>query len=329
MMAYNRRVAAANRPAQTSRASPHRSLVSRRDLILAALWRAQAQDVTFSTDVNLVELLATVRDKTGRFVKDLTKDDFSLQEDGRPQTILHFSQESNQPLKIGLLVDTSRSQIPVLEPERKASFTFLDQVLRADDSAFVVHFDIQVGLLQGFTSSREALAKALDALEIPRRGSTHLFDAVRQASEELMRRQNGRKAFILLSDGGDVHSKTSIGTAIEYAQRADTLIYSIVFGASPLRAIHPGVIAMMGIYREHGRSIMRRLAQETGGRCFEVSKNESISQIYREIEDELRNQYTIAYTSDRTDGSKGYRKISLVMADKKLTARTRPGYYPK
>ena len=328
-MAYNRRVADANRPAQTPRAAPDRAMFSRRTLILGALWRAQAQDVTFSTAVNLVELLVTVRDKAGRFVKDLTKDDFSLQEDGRPQTILHFSQESSQPLKIGLLVDTSRSQIPVLEPERKASFTFLDQVLRADDSAFVMHFDIQVGLLQGFTSSREALAKALDALEIPRRASTLLFDAVRKASEDLMKRQDGRKAFIVLSDGGDVRSKTSIGTAIEYAQRADTLIYSIVFGASPFRAIFPSTIAIMEVYREHGRSIMRRLAQETGGRCFAVSENESISQIYREIEDELRNQYSIAYTSDRTDGSKGYRKISLVMADKKLTARTRPGYYPK
>ncbi len=310
-------------PAQASR-----SLLSRRSLILSALWRAQAQDLTFSTDVNLVELLATVRDKTGRFVKNLTKDDFSLQEDGRPQTILHFSQESNQPLKIGLLVDTSRSQIPVLEPERKASFTFLDQVLRADDSAFVLQFDIHVELLQGFTSSREALANALDALKIPWRPSTLLFDAVRQASEELMKRQNGRKAFILLSGGGDVHSKASIGTAIEYAQRADTLIYSIVFGASPLRAIHPVTIAVQEIYRQHGRNIMRRLAEETGGRHFEVSKNSSISEIYREIEDEMRNQYAIAYTSDRTDGSKDYRKISLTLVDKNLTARTRPGYYP-
>jgi VWFA-related protein len=323
-MAYNRPVAAANRPAQT-----YRALVSRRGLILGALWRAQAQDLTFSIDVNLVELLVTVRDKTGRFVKDLTKDDFSLEEDGRSQTILHFSQESNQPLKIGLLVDTSRSQISVLEPERKASFAFLDQVLRAEDSAFVLHFDIHVELLQEFTSSREALAKALDALKIPRRSSTLLFDGVRQASEELMQRQNGRKAFILLSDGVDVHSKSSIGTAIEYAQRADALIYSTVFGANPLRAIHPAVIALQEIYREHGRKTMRRLAEETGGRYFEVSKNKSISQIYREIEDEMRNHYTIAYTSDRRDGSKGYRKISLTLADKNLTARTRPGYYPK
>ena len=322
-MAYNRLVAAAIRPAQT-----YRALVSRRALILGALWRAQAQDLTFSTGVNLVELLATVRDKTGRFVKDLTKDDFSLQEDGRPQTILHFSQESNQPLKIGLLVDTSRSQTWVLERERKASFTFLDQVLRADDSAFVLHFDIHVELLQGFTSSREELTKALDALKIPWRPSTLLFDAVRRASEELMKRQSGRKAFILLSDGGDVRSKASIGTAIEYAQRADTLIYSIEFGPSLLRAF-PALISVAKIQREHGRNTMRRLAEETGGRYFEESKDESISQIYREIEDELRNQYSIAYTSDRRDGSKDYRKISLTLADKNLIAQTRPGYYPK
>lgn len=322
-MADNRLEAAAIRPAQMNRA-----LVSRRALILAALWQARAQDLTFSTDVNLVELLATVRDKTGRFVKDLTMDDFSLQEDGRPQTILHFSQESNQPLKIGLLVDTSRSQISVLEPERKASLTFLDQVLRANGSAFVLHFDRRVELLQGFTSSREELAKALAALKIPRRPATLLFDAVRQASEEMMKPQNGRKALILLSDGGDVRSKASIGTAIEYAQRADTLIYSVVFEASLLRAF-PALIPLAKIQREHYRNAMRRLAEETGGRYFEVSKNEPISQIYSQIEDELRNQYTMAYISDRRDGSKEYRKISLTLVDKNLAARTRPGYYPK
>jgi VWFA-related protein len=290
--------------------------------------RVAAQDATFSTDVNLVTLLATVRDRTGRFVKSLTKDDFTLQEDGRTQTILHFSQESNQPLKIGLLVDTSRSQIPVLEPERKASFTFLDQVLRPEDAAFVMHFDIQIGLLQGFTTSHEELAKALDALVIPKRASTLLFDAVRDASEKLMKPESGRKAFILLSDGGDVHSKTSIGTAIEYAERADTIIYSIMFAGRNI-AIHPAVIAALAIYHARGRKIMRRLADETGGRYFEVSKDKSISQIYSEIQDEMRNQYSIAYTSDRTDGSKEYRKISLRTADGSLTTRARTGYYPR
>jgi len=139
---------AADRPEQSARAATPRIRLSRRDFILAALCRSYAQDATFSTDVNLVPLVATVRDKTGKFVKGLTKEDFLLQEDGRQQQILHFSQESNQPLKIGLLVDTSRSRITVLEPERMASFTFLDQVLRLDDSAFVLHFDIRVGLLQ-------------------------------------------------------------------------------------------------------------------------------------------------------------------------------------
>jgi VWFA-related protein len=307
----------------------HLAQISRRGFILAALWQSQAQDVSFTTDVNLVELPATVRDKTGAFVRDLTKDDFRLQEDGRPQTIRHFSQESNQPLKVGLLVDTSRSQIDVLEPERKASFAFLDEVLRAGDSAFVLHFDIRVELLQGFTSSREALSKALDALEIPLQGSTLLCEAVRRASEDLMARQNGRKAFILLSDGGVAHDKTPVADAIESAQRTDTLIYPILFATSPLRAIHPGAIAMVEIYREHCRNTMRKIARETGGRYFEVSRNQSISQIYQEIENEMRNQYNIAYRSDRVDGSKRYRKISLTAIDKNLTVQTRPGYYPK
>lgn len=326
MLPYNRHVSAANYSGRNVRTPP---LVSRRDLILIALCRAQAQDASFSTDVNLVELLAIVRDKNGRFIKNLAKEDFLLEEDGRPQSILHFSQESNQPLKIGLLVDTSRSQIPVLEPERKASFTFLDQVLRAGDLAFVLHFDIRVELLQGFTSSREGLAKALDALEIPTRPATLLFDALKQASEEQMKSQNGRKAFIVLSDGNDVRSETSIGTAIEFAQRADTVIYSIGFGASPLRGIHPVVIAVREMNRARGRKIMQRLADETGGQYFEVSQHKSISQIYAEIEDEMRSQYSIAYTSNRTDGSRGYRRISLTVADKNLTVHTRPGYYPK
>ncbi len=312
----------------SGRSEQRHLLLSRRNLILAALWQASAQDATFSTDVNLVTLLATVRDRNGKFVKGLGKEAFSLEEDGRPQTILHFSQESNQPLKIGLLVDTSRSQIPVLEPERKASFTFLDQVLRADDAAFVLHFDFRVALLENFTSSREALAKALAALQIPARASTLLFDAVQQASETLMKPQSGRKAFIILSDGGDVHSKTTISTAIEYAQRADTVIYSILFAAHNM-GIGPGIMAGQAIYHARGRKVMRRLAEETGGLYFEVSKKETIEQIYGEIEDEMRNQYSIAYRSNRADASGGYRKISLKMADRHLTVHTRPGYYPK
>jgi VWFA-related protein len=289
---------------------------------------AYAQDATFSTDVKLVNVLASVRDRDGRIVTDLTKDDFELREDGRPQTIKYFSQESDLPLKIGLLVDTSRSQAHVLGPERKASYTFLDQMLREDrDSAFVMHFDIRVGLLQGFTSSREKLAAAFDELEIPRQGSTLLYDAVRQASQELMRKEAGRKAFIILSDGVDVQSENTIGTAIEFAQRADTLIYSIVFANH--MAFTPGSIAFNEAYLARGRKAMHRLANETGGEYFVVRWGTTIEKIYEQIENELRHQYGIAYFSDQPESNGKYRKIVLAAKRKGVVVRTRDGYYPK
>jgi VWFA-related protein len=301
--------------------------LSRQNLLLAALCRAQ--EPTFSTDVKLVSLLATVRDRDGRVVKDLKKEDFLVEEDGRPQTIRYFFRESDLPLTIGLLVDTSRSQIRVLEPERKASYQFLDQVLREDrDLAFVMHFDIRVDLLQGFTSSREKLAAALAELRIPKRASTLLFAAVREASEGLMKPQTGRKAYILLSDGVDVRSKTSIGTAIEYAQRADTIIYSILY-ADHLRVAGPAELAAQAIYHARGRRVMRRLAQETGGGFFEVSQQEPIEKVYAQIEDELRNQYSIGYVPDPSDAGAGYRKIRLTTRQNQLVVRTRDGYYAK
>jgi VWFA-related protein len=289
---------------------------------------AYAQDATFSTDVKLVTVLASVRDRDGHIIQNLTKDDFDLREDGRPQTIKYFSQESDLPLKIGLLVDTSRSQTHVLGPERKASNTFLDQMLREDrDSAFVMHFDIRVDLLQGFTSSRDKLAAALDQLEIPKQGSTLLYDAVRRASEELMLKQSGRKAFIVLSDGVDVRSENTIGTAIEFAQRADTLIYSIVF-ANHI-AFTPGAIAFNEAYLAHGRKAMQRLAKETGGDYFVVRWGTTIEKIYEQIENELRHQYSIAYISDQAGSTGTYRKIALTAKRKGVVVRTRDGYYPK
>lgn len=297
-------------------------------LLLAGQLYGYAQQPTFSTGVKVVTLLASVRDRDGHIIQNLTKDDFELREDGRPQAIRYFSQESDLPLKIGLLVDTSRSQIHVLGPERKASYTFLDQVLREDrDLAFVLHFDIRVGLLQGFTSSRDKLASALDELAIPRRGSTLLYDAVRQASEELMQKEAGRKAFIILSDGVDVHSRNNIETAIEFAQRADTIIFSIVFANH--MAFSPGAIAFNEAYLARGRKAMHRMASETGGEYFVVGWDHSIEKIYTQIEDELRHQYSLGYTSDQADSGGKYRKIALTVKSKGLTVRTRGGYYPK
>lgn len=284
-----------------------------------------AQEATFSTDVN-------VHDSDGRVVKDLTRDDFVLLEDGVPQTIRYFSRESNLPLTIGLLVDTSRSQIKVLEPERRASYTFLDQVLWPDkDKAFIPQFNTRVQLIQGFTSARRELEAALNRLEIPPAFATLLYEAVKENSENMMRPEHGRKAFILLSDGVPFRDQTSIGTAIEYAQRADAIIYSILYSsANKVRqrvavTMNP-TLALMPMM--HGKGVMRRMARETGGAFFEISATNTIENAYAQIEDALRNQYSLGYTSERAASRAGeYRKITLKVNRAGLIVQARDGYY--
>jgi VWFA-related protein len=294
--------------------------------LAGCLW---AQEAKFSTGVDLVTLLATVRDSQGLLAKNLGRDDFVLEEDGVPQTIRYFARESDLPLTIGLLVDTSNSQLHVLEPERRASYTFLEQVIREDrDRAFVAHFDFRVEVLQGFSSSRKDLAAALGELKVPSRFGTLLYDAIRDCSENQTRMRMGRKAFILLSDGGDHRSKTSLGTAIEYAQRADTIIYSILFAEppSPSRPFRSAVLAMD---RPRGRKVMRRLAAETGGAFFEVTKEDPIEKIYAAIEETLRNQYSLGYTPEPKGASGRYHKIKLMAKRPGLVVQTREGYYSK
>src|SRR6266516_2768384 len=189
---------------------------------------------TFSTNVKVVSVLATVHDKKGSLVRGLTKDDFMLFEDGRPQIIRYFSQDSDLPLTIGLLVDTSLSQRTVLKEERNASFHFLERALREDkDLAFIVQFDEAVFVRQDFTSSRKDLEATLQVLDPPSSdqgaSGTHLYDAIRIASNQKMLKQHGRKALIIMSDGVDIGSQITLADAIQAAQRSDTLIYSILF----------------------------------------------------------------------------------------------------
>ncbi len=287
------------------------------------------QGPTISSRVNVVTLFATVHDADGKVVKNLTRDDFVLLEDGAPQRIDYFAQESDLPLTIGLLVDTSRSQTGVLEKERSASYTFLDQVLREGvDQAFVVHFDLRVETLQRPTSSRDDLESALAQLKIPERDSTLVFSAIKDSSEDLMRPLMGRKAFILLSDGVAYKEPTSITTAIEYAQRADTIIYPIRF-SDPVPFSHPVVGAILAIASEHGKHGLHRMANETGGAYFEVTASQSIEDIYSQIEEALRNQYSIGYTPARARPDGKYHKIKLTTKARHLTVNTRAGYYAK
>jgi VWFA-related protein len=335
--------------------SRRRLLGSSLSILLAdKLLRAQ-QDSTFSTDVNVVNVFATVRDKKSQIVRNLTKDDFSLAEDGRPQAIRYFSQESGLPLTLGLLVDTSMSQRRVLGKEKDASYRFLDQVLREDkDHAFLIHFDHEVELLQDLTSSKKKLEDSLGQMETPdfeRRndvggygggrhggghhgGGTSLYDSVLLASDELMKKQSGRKAVIALTDGVDNGSKVTLTSAIESAQRADTLVYSILFadqdaygamGHGGYGGGHRGG-GRQGS-RTDGKPILQRLSRQTGGGFFEVSKKESIDKIYDQIQEELRNQYSIGYTSDQPDTSGKYHKIQLTTKKSELTVQTRDGYY--
>jgi hypothetical protein len=204
-----------------------------------------------STETKLVTVYATVRDKHGKIVPDLNKEDFALDEDGHPQTISHFVRDTDVPLTLGLLVDTSYSQRGVLDDERKASYTFLDHMLSDKDRAFVIHFDRQVELLQDLTFSRPKLQAALQLLDASphdttdddqssgqRHAGTLLYDAVYLASNDLMKKQQGRKALFVLSDGVDRGSKKTLEDAVEAAQRADTSVYSILFAGEEQERPH-------------------------------------------------------------------------------------------
>jgi VWFA-related protein len=348
---------------------------------------------TLSVDARLVNLPVTVRDKKGALVQNLTKDDFSLQVDGHPQVIRYFDKDTNLPLTLGLLVDTSASQRNVIDDERAASSSFLDQMLTTDkDKAFVIQFARDIELLQDVTSSRPKLQAALKEIDTPppadgsyvsapsptggsdsgsgsgngnasdrRRAGTTLYDALFLASDELMSKQKGRKAVIILSNGDDRGSKETLAKAIEAAQRADTIVYAIYFkGESPQQDNnmnrHPGGMGRGGGFpgggypgggypgggyprggsqpsstpRVDGKKILERMAHETGGQLFEISKHETAAQIYTEIAEELRAQYRLGYTPDKASSADGYHQIDLAFTkpgDKKLTIQTRDGYY--
>jgi len=287
-----------------------------------------AQDQpTFSTEVKVVNVFATVRTKTGEIIRNLTKDDFVLLENGRPQEIRYFSRDSDLPLTIGLLVDTSLSQGRVLEEERGASYRFLDQVLRENkDQAVIVQFDQAVVIRQGLTGSHKDLQDTLSLLDTPsaeqaRNGSgTLLYDAVRETSIKIMRSQNGRKAFIVLTDGVDFGSQISLTDAIEAAQRAGTLVYCILFSDESYYGGHLSI-------GPSGKGVLKRLAGETGGGYFEVKRGQSVAQIYQEIEDELRSQYSLGFVSDQPVRSSGFRKLSLKTVRKGLLVQATDRYY--
>ncbi len=376
-----------------------------------------AQGPAISVDTKMVTMLAAVRDKHGKLIRNLTKDDFVVEQDGHPQSIVYFAQDSNLPLTVGLLVDTSLSQRRVLDQEQSASGAFFDRMFasqdaaavaatsgatssasasapastappapnakpattsasaaaaRNTDQAFLVHFDYEVELLQDLTSSRQKLESALKNLDTPEfansnsgggnsggssgggrhhgyGGGTLLYDAIYLASDDILKSQKGRKALVVLTDGDDRGSKVSLETAIETAQRADAVVYSILFsdhdsqgnngygnphmggggrggmGGGGMGGGHHGGYPQES--RPDGKKVLERISRETGGRFFEVTKKQSIDDIYTDIDEELRNQYSIGYKPEPADAGPGYHKIHVTVKPKDLIVQTREGYY--
>jgi len=288
---------------------------------------------TLKITSEVVNVYAVVRQKNGHLIADLNKDDFTLEEDRQPQEIRYFAREADTPLTMGLLVDTSPSQERVLGVERSEAEAFLSEVLRPKDLTFVMHFDVDVELLQDFTSDLRRLSKAIDETEIngggmrttgtypsgDAGGATHLYDAVYLASRDMLKNEVGRKVLILLTDGEDQGSKETIDAALEAAQKSDVIIYSID-------------ISDRGFYFRRGmgysgESYLHKLSDNTGGRVIQANNQRDTAEAFQQIARELRTQYLLGYTPTNTKLDGTFRKIEVKVRAGNAKVDARRGYY--
>jgi VWFA-related protein len=292
----------------------------------------QAPTLKITTEV--VNVYAVVEDKKKHLIPDLKKEDFELTEDGKPQEIRYFSRETDTPLTIGIMVDTSPSQGRVLGIEQDQAKAFLHEVLRPKDLAFVLHFDVEVELLQDFTADQRLLAHAIDGTVInggghgvmpgpfptsDSGGATHLYDAVYLASNELLKNEVGRKVLILLTDGEDQGSRVKLETALEAAQKSDVINYSVDIVDRPFYGFHS-----MGF---SGDSVLRKLSDDTGGHVIEVNRSKDASAAFQQIANELRTQYLLGYTPTNTKHDGAFRKIRVQIHNQDYKVQARRGYY--
>jgi VWFA-related protein len=307
---------------------------------------ATSQEPTIRVNVDLVNILFTVHAKKGgQLIPNLEKNNFSIDEDGKPQTIQHFSRETDLPLTLGLLIDISASQGRLIDIERQAASAFFSSVIRKKDEAFLISFGKSTELLQDFTNSARQLSAGLQDLQgdgqdpmigrgpgsipntgpVPTMGSpkgTLLYDAIYLASNEKLKNEVGRKALILITDGDDQGSTYRLRDAVEAAQRSDAIIYSIYYVD---RAFYSGGGFMLG--GGGGESELRKMSEETGGHVFTVSGKHPLSEIFKEIQDELRNQYSIGYSSTNPNRDGSFRHIEIKTDNSSYRVQARNGYY--
>lgn len=293
---------------------------------------------TLKVNVNVVQLFFNVKDKHGALIPNLTKNDFEIAEDGKPQTIKYFTAESNLPLTLGMMIDASGSQRNVIDMEKEVGAAFLKQILTDKDEAFVISFDITVDLLQDFTRDTHRLQAALNKAKVnvdyssggipgmgggpvPQRGNspgTLLYDAVYLSAHDMLSKEVGRKAMILLTDGQDEGSRLKIQDAIEAAQKADAIVYVLL-------CADRGFYGGFGGYSGEGE--MRKLTEQTGGRVINVgNKFDKLREAFDQIAAELRSQYNIGYTPTNAKKDGTYRKLEI--KDKQgYKIQARSGYY--
>ena len=295
---------------------------------------------TLKLSVSLVDVVFTVKDKSGSLVPHLGKNDCTISEDKVPQTLKNFAAESHLPLTLGILLDTSGSQQRVLSLEQDVGSQFLERVLEKKDEAFLLSFDVDVDLLQDYTNNARQLSRAMSHAEINTAGGngaggipgagggtiptigapkgTVLYDAVYLAANQKMSQETGRKAMILLTDGEDEGSRVKINEAITAAQKSNVIVYAILIAD---RGFYGG-------FGYSGYSAMKKLTEETGGRLIDVGNNgKKLEAAFQQIEDELRTEYVVTYTPINTKLDGGFRKLSVECRGDGMKVQVRKGYF--
>lgn len=306
-------------------------------LLGGGAWNAAwaQDDQVIKIDVELVNLLCSVRDKRGGYVRGLTKEDFTVLEDGKKQEIRYFARETDLPLTMGLLVDVSKSQERLLDIERRAASAFFRSMLRQKDLAFLIQFGADAELLQDLTNSARLLEKGLNDLKISvdvgamhtgtipssrKPKGTILYDAVQLAATEKLRGEVGRKAIILLTDGMDYGSHYSREDAISAAQKADAIVYGIYYADMAAYGYGFG-----GFGASDGD--LKKMAEETGGRVFHVDRKNSLDDVFTQLQEEMRSQYALGYSPNNAVRDGGYRKVEIRTASKDQKVQARKGYF--
>lgn len=306
-----------------------RFLLAAAGLAVAAAIMAQETETVLKVDVDLVSVLFSVRDKRNGLVANLTRDDLTVFEDGKQQTIKDFVRESDLPLTIGLLVDVSKSQESLIEVEKQAAARFFEKVLRPKDMAFLISFGAEAELLQDSTNSAALLRKGLEGLRlstslagihpgpvptISGQKGTILYDAVYLAASEKLRGEVGRKVIVVITDGVDVGSRYDLRQAIEIAQKADAIIYGICYSDPRYAGWGSG-------------GDLKRMAEETGGRVFRVDRKHTLDEIFAQLQEEVRSQYMLTYTPTHSARDNTFRRIEIKPLRKDLKVQARKGYY--